>query len=368
MLGALAAVTVSLAGCQPATPAGAALPVWSPQGNQLAFTVPRLQSAAIEVARPGAVRPIYGYGWASYDSAPVKLAWAAQSGRLASQKRTGAIDVVRFGRFGGGRELVHAEFGTQTELGDWSPDGRELVFARAGHLHVLDAQTEEIRYIGDGVHPTWSPDGREIAFARGDRLHAMRPDGTTVRTIATGVAPLSAITWSPDSTRLAFLVRNIAIVPRGGGEPVYYSQAVAPLAWRPNGIFFSVETVAPVRSGVWRLNPDTGRAVTVTHLPPRYDARFASASLDGRHIAYDLDVDNQRAGVRVIGADGYRDGPLLACHGSNRPDRVRGSRLNDVIRVNGGGLDSVTCARGNDVVYADRRDRVARDCEDVVRL
>src|SRR5436190_16044716 len=32
-------------------------------------------------------------------------------------------------------------------------------------------------------------------------------------------------------------------------------------------------------------------------------------------------------------------------------------------RVNGGGRDRVTCGRGSDIVYADRRDRVARDCE-----
>jgi hypothetical protein len=47
---------------------------------------------------------------------------------------------------------------------------------------------------------------------------------------------------------------------------------------------------------------------------------------------------------------------------------LRGSALNDVIRVNGGGGDRVTCGRGSDVVYADRRDRVARDCERVTRL
>jgi hypothetical protein len=40
----------------------------------------------------------------------------------------------------------------------------------------------------------------------------------------------------------------------------------------------------------------------------------------------------------------------------------------DMIRVNRGGRDRVTCGRGREIVYADRRDRVARDCERVTRL
>src|SRR6266513_1150248 len=98
MLGAgvVAAVTI---GCLPGTPPAAALPTWSPAGERIAF-----------------------------------------------EKRTGAISVLGLGRFGGGiRELVHVETGTVTELGDWSPDGRQLVFARDGHIHVLDVESGEIR-------------------------------------------------------------------------------------------------------------------------------------------------------------------------------------------------------------------------------
>ena len=67
-----------------------------------------------------------------------------------------------------------------------------------------------------------------------------------------------------------------------------------------------------------------------------------------------------RGGVRIVDAFGRNDQPLLACRGTAHPDRVRGSRLNDVIRVNGGGS-------GRDTVYADRSDIVAPDCERVLR-
>lgn len=49
------------------------------------------------------------------------------------------------------------------------------------------------------------------------------------------------------------------------------------------------------------------------------------------------------------------------------PDYVLGRAGNDTIRVRGGGEDIVRCGRGRDLVRADRRDRVGRDCERVVR-
>ena len=53
--------------------------------------------------------------------------------------------------------------------------------------------------------------------------------------------------------------------------------------------------------------------------------------------------------------------------GGPGPDRVLAGPGNDTVRVRGGGVDSVTCGPGRDRVYADRADRVARDCEKVTR-
>jgi Tol biopolymer transport system component len=361
-LGVVAAVTVALH-CPAASPAGAALPTWSPDSAVMAFAAPQEETAAIAIARPTAARP--SDVWLSYDSPPVKLAWSARGNAIAFQKRTGAIEVLTLGRPSFSRELVHAEFGKTTELGDWSPSGRELVFVRDGHIHVLDSSTGAIRYLVDGFHPTWSPDGREIAYASGGELRAIGPDGRGARTIAGGLAPVEAIAWSPDAARLAFVGRVIGIVPRAGGVPEYTVPAEPPLAWRANGIFYNLEQVAPVQTAPWRFDPDTGSATRLLRLPVKYDAHLTAVSPDGRRVGYELDVDYRPVGIRVI--DAGRDEPLVACTGSARADRVRGSRLNDVIRVPGGGVDRVTCGRGRDTVYADRRDIVAHDCERVLR-
>jgi hypothetical protein len=116
-----------------------------------------------------------------------------------------------------------------------------------------------------------------------------------------------------------------------------------------------------------RFDPETDTIVRLTHLPPGIDSRFAAASADGELIAYDLGIGSVHAGLRVVDARGHNDQPLLACRGTKKADRVTGSRLNDVIRVLGGGLDRVRCGAGSDIVYADRRDAVASDCERVFR-
>jgi hypothetical protein len=59
-------------------------------------------------------------------------------------------------------------------------------------------------------------------------------------------------------------------------------------------------------------------------------------------------------------ADFLRGGP--------RADRIDGRGGNDRIKVDGGRRDTVRCGQGRDLVNADASDRVARDCETVVRV
>ena len=68
---------------------------------------------------------------------------------------------------------------------EWSPDGRQLVFARDGHIHALDVGTGDIRYLVDGLHPTWSPDGQEIATSAGPPMGRGSLSPPTAPTTAT---------------------------------------------------------------------------------------------------------------------------------------------------------------------------------------
>ncbi|MHB8641722.1 MAG: sialidase family protein [Gaiellaceae bacterium] len=54
-------------------------------------------------------------------------------------------------------------------------------------------------------------------------------------------------------------------------------------------------------------------------------------------------------------------------HGTARSERIRGTAKADRIDVVGGGVDSVSCGAGVDVVEADASDRIGADCEIVSR-
>jgi hypothetical protein len=69
-----------------------------------------------------------------------------------------------------------------------------------------------------------------------------------------------------------------------------------------------------------------------------------------------------RRGERIYGTKGAD-----RITGTAGPDSVYAGRGNDAISVRGGGRDLVRCGRGRDRVKADRRDRVAHDCEVVKR-
>jgi hypothetical protein len=81
-------------------------------------------------------------------------------------------------------------------------------------------------------------------------------------------------------------------------------------------------------------------------------------------------------GIRLVGVDGTRDRPPERCTGTTRADPIDGSPLadeiaggggDDTIRSRRGGIDVVSCGRGRDIVHADKRDHVARECERVIR-
>ena len=169
----------------------------------------------------------------------------------------------------------------------WSPDSRAIAYSADGELRIYDLATKQSRPLdvgeGDVIAPAWSPDGKAIAFYSvtwGEKaavvLRAVDPDSGKVRTLASDVWPLprevaaakiesgqtsdeallevqqeavtyfayaAAISWSPDSARLAC---TAASESSGGGLLVNYASGdqkpiiegpytILTLTWSPDG-------------------------------------------------------------------------------------------------------------------------------------
>ncbi len=89
----------------------------------------------------------------------------------------------------------------------WSPDGRYVSFVRDENIStppaiwVVGAAGENAHRITRGGSAVWSPDGKRLAVG-GIGLRIMRPDGTHGKTIFGGETEVAA--WSRDGRRILF--------------------------------------------------------------------------------------------------------------------------------------------------------------------
>jgi Tol biopolymer transport system component len=329
----------------------------------------------------------------SWDSPPTGIAFAPDGDHVVFVKRTGEIDLDRVGVPGPERMLVPSgPRGSLTVLGGWS-GLKTLVYERSSFengerhsaIYAVDTSTSTSREITAGHDPSVSPDGAKIAFvsggglAWGDELDTIGVDGAGRRTILVK-SPITSPVWSPDSTQLAFLWTidknpHLDVVQADGAGAHEIGVAHAPLFWTPAGIVTHVFRVDAGPAGVV-VDPASGSVRPLGHVTAR--GGVVPVAVGYGLVAYIvLRGDGDRlGGVRLVNSDGTNDHALEQCHGTARADRIYGSPLadeivagsgNDVVYVRGGGVDFVACGPGRDVVYADKRDHVYRDCERVMR-
>ena len=113
----------------------------------------------------------------------------------------------------------------------WSPDGARLVFESDSMVTIINSDGTGREELRPGWEPTWSPLGDRIAFVyvnEGSSWHylkTMNLDGSDVQDVVnapddprSGTATFSGYAWSPDGSRFAYAGARF---PTGSYIPIY---------------------------------------------------------------------------------------------------------------------------------------------------
>jgi hypothetical protein len=128
---------------------------------------------------------------------------------------------------------------------DWSPDGTHLAFSQEGDIWTSDVEGDDTVQVTQGPDqdgsPAWSPDGTQIAFNRttGEdpaRVLVVGSDGGEPTELVEGVAP----DWAADARRIVYQRDNAIWIAEADGTDERnltedYGRAALFPAWSPDG-------------------------------------------------------------------------------------------------------------------------------------
>jgi len=337
-------------------------PVYSPDGNDLAFTRVTGRTMTLDVvdlrshrttriaANQGQLAPAW--------SSDGKLAFSL-GGRIYTENADGTA-----------RTPVTSEGHAYAPA--WRPDAADIAYLTTVGARNTDLWVNGTLWARDVYgNPAWSPDGTRLAFQRDDGLYVTTAPAAEKR-VASVLSPF-APAWSPDGTEIAYHAgKRIWVVPAdGSAAPRAVSPSFSVLStpsWSRQG-----DAIAYMGSvSVWITYLDTAKTVRLiggaaggAAFSPVSDTVAFSGSRPAcrGHVSiriyYDNEFNGPVTGSCAIAGTSGRD--VIDGTGAGG-DVIRAGAGNDSIHARNGRHDVVDCGPGRDTVWADRSDTL-HGCE-----
>ena len=293
-------------------------PVWSPDGQHIAFTSKRDGNRDIYVMdADGENLRNLTQNTDAVVGAPV---WSPDGQHIAfSSNRDGNFDHYNYDIYvidADGENLRNLIQNTDYDVGSpvWSPDSQHIAFQYDYDIYVMDADGENLRNLtqnpDDDLSPVWSPDGQYIAFTSGRfdhfdhfdhynyDIYVMDADGENPRNLTQNPGTDETPVWSPDGQHIAFQsyrygnpdiyvmdadgenLRNLTQNPDDDLSPV----------WSPDGQHIAFTSLRYGNWDIYVMDADGKNLRNLTQNPARDESPVWSP--DGQHIAFTSLRDN----------------------------------------------------------------------------